>query len=76
MEVSNITHGEFPVGHPYKGEVYYGFDGLLDKNPASRLGGGSSGGAEIMGHEFFRDIKWCDLESKQVRRRDSRMMSI
>ena len=51
-------------------------DGLLDKNPASRLGGGSSGGAEIMGHEFFRDIKWCDLESKQVRRRDSRMMSI
>ena len=31
MEVSNITHGEFPVGHPYEGEVYYGFDGLLDK---------------------------------------------
>ena len=43
-------------------------DRLLDKNPASRLGGGSSDGAEVMGHEFFQDIKWRDLESKKVSR--------
>ena len=41
-------------------------EGLLDKNPASRLGGGTSDGAEVMGHDFFHDIKWRDLESKQV----------
>lgn len=39
---------------------------LLDKNPASRLGGALSDGAEVMEHEFFHDIKWRDLESKQV----------
>ena len=43
-------------------------DRLLDKNPASRLGGGSSDGAEVMGHEFFQGINWRDLESKKVSR--------
>ena len=31
MEVCNITHGEFPEGHPYEGYEYYGLDNFQDK---------------------------------------------
>ena len=31
LEIRNITHGEFPEGHPYVGYKYYGIDNLVDK---------------------------------------------
>ena len=31
LEACNITHGEFPKGHPFEGIEYYGVDGIVDK---------------------------------------------
>ena len=31
LEISNITHGEFPSHHPFSGYEYYGIDNIQDK---------------------------------------------
>ncbi|XP_048511087.1 atypical protein kinase C-like [Athalia rosae] len=40
--------------------------GFLGKDPAERLGCGSSGFLDIAGHSFFKAIDWDVLEKKQV----------
>eukprot|EP00243_Klebsormidium_subtile_P002824 TRINITY_DN15747_c0_g1_i1.p1 TRINITY_DN15747_c0_g1~~TRINITY_DN15747_c0_g1_i1.p1 ORF type:complete len:572 (+),score=191.40 TRINITY_DN15747_c0_g1_i1:494-2209(+) len=40
--------------------------GLLNKDPARRLGSGPTGAAEIKGHKFFKAINWRKLEARQV----------
>ena len=40
--------------------------GLLQKEPARRLGGGPRDAEEIKEHPFFSPINWEDLEAKKV----------
>lgn len=40
--------------------------GLLDRDPAKRLGAGPTGPKEIKAHPFFDSINWADLEAKRV----------
>ena len=40
--------------------------GLLNRDPAKRLGGGSADASDIMSHAFFRDINWQDLRAKTI----------
>ena len=40
--------------------------GLLQKDPARRLGYGPSGSADVMRHTFFRPLDWAKLEARQV----------
>jgi serine/threonine protein kinase len=39
---------------------------LLDRNPATRLGGGPQDYKEIMLHPFFAELDWDDLHAKRV----------
>jgi serine/threonine protein kinase len=41
--------------------------GLLDKDPAQRLGCRGAGVADVMGHPFFKGIDWDELMAKHVR---------
>lgn len=41
-------------------------NGLLEKNPQKRLGGGPDDVKEIMAHPFFACINWSDLVLKKV----------
>ncbi|ESO84194.1 hypothetical protein LOTGIDRAFT_211133 [Lottia gigantea] len=40
--------------------------GLLNKNPAKRLGCGANGERDIKDHAFFRRIHWINMETKDV----------
>ncbi|KJE90626.1 serine/threonine-protein kinase gad8 [Capsaspora owczarzaki ATCC 30864] len=40
--------------------------GLLDRDPAKRLGAGPNGAKEIKQHAFFEDMNFADLEAKRV----------
>lgn len=40
--------------------------GLLERNPAKRLGSSTDDASCIMGHPFFRDINWEDLRAKRI----------
>ncbi|GBG84986.1 hypothetical protein CBR_g39450 [Chara braunii] len=40
--------------------------GLLQKEPAKRLGSGPRGSEEIKGHPFFKGINWKKLEAKEI----------
>ena len=40
--------------------------GLLNREPARRLGSTSTDASDIMGHAFFRDINWKDLRDRKV----------
>jgi serine/threonine protein kinase len=39
---------------------------LLRKEPGKRLGSGTNGADQVMGHEFFSGILWDDLYHKRV----------
>lgn len=39
---------------------------LLEKNPGFRLGGGSGGAEEVLGHAFFKPIDLAKLENKDI----------
>mmetsp|Transcript_31979 Transcript_31979/g.55121 ORF Transcript_31979/g.55121 Transcript_31979/m.55121 type:complete len:678 (+) Transcript_31979:70-2103(+) len=41
-------------------------EGLLDKNPAARLGGGPRGAEEIKDHPFFSGIDWNEVYNKKL----------
>jgi len=41
-------------------------NGLLEKNPAKRLGGSVRDAEEVMAHEFFELINWNDIFHKQI----------
>ena len=41
--------------------------GLLDKDPARRLGGGPEDAEEVMRHPFFCPINWSDLIKKRIK---------
>ncbi|XP_064624162.1 RAC-beta serine/threonine-protein kinase A-like isoform X2 [Lineus longissimus] len=40
--------------------------GLLEKEPKKRLGGGVGDVKDIMSHEFFADVNWIDLVEKKL----------
>ncbi|WCJ36008.1 protein-serine kinase 1 [Euphorbia peplus] len=40
--------------------------GLLEKDPARRLGSGPSGGDEVKRHKWFRLINWKKLEAREL----------
>ncbi|KAF5178771.1 Serine/threonine-protein kinase AtPK2/AtPK19 [Thalictrum thalictroides] len=40
--------------------------GLLQKEPARRLGSGPSGGDEIKNHKWFKPINWNKLEAREM----------
>ena len=41
--------------------------GLLQKNPAKRLGGGIKDAEEIKQHYYFKDVNWDDVYNKRIR---------
>lgn len=41
-------------------------NGLLEKKPTSRLGGGSGDAADVMQHKFFESVNWDDALNKKV----------
>ncbi|KAL8250448.1 hypothetical protein R6Q59_034141 [Mikania micrantha] len=48
------------------GEAHSLLKGLLQKDPALRLGSGPCGGDDVKNHKWFRAINWKKLESREL----------
>ncbi|PRW45661.1 serine threonine- kinase 2 19-like isoform A [Chlorella sorokiniana] len=61
-----ITAAKFKLPSYLSSEVQSLVKGLLQKEPAKRLGYGPSGSADVMGHPFFKGMDWRKLEARQI----------
>lgn len=50
--------------------------GLLEKDPAKRLGSGPGGASEVMAHPFFAGVDWVAIKNKQLRPPFKPMMNV
>ncbi len=62
---SRIEHGELRFPRHLSPEVVSLIKGLLDRNPATRLGQGPTGISEIKDEEFFAGMDWDALLARE-----------
>lgn len=61
-----ILFGELLYTEEVREDAQSLITGLLQRDPAKRLGGGKNGAEDIMRHKFFACINWPDLLAKKI----------
>ncbi len=61
-----IKFKELQFSHRFSREAQQLIRGLLNRNPAARLGSGPSGGSNIKAQPFFASINWEKLYKKEI----------
>eukprot|EP00002_Diphylleia_rotans_P023632 TRINITY_DN4649_c0_g1_i8.p1 TRINITY_DN4649_c0_g1~~TRINITY_DN4649_c0_g1_i8.p1 ORF type:complete len:670 (+),score=121.29 TRINITY_DN4649_c0_g1_i8:59-2068(+) len=63
---NNIIQGELDLPSTLSDEAVSLLQGLLDKDPITRLGSGPSRSQEVKTHPFFKGISWKDANCRRL----------